>query len=105
MDRIKDGAIHALLAHSGYPNLVTKGDGDWSIPRGEPGPDEDLFLTAQREFEEEAGLKPTGPFIPLQAVKQNGSTGGADRRTGDDLEQEVTRTATSFESEREGPCG
>ena len=31
-----------------------------------------MFLTAQREFEEETGLKPTGPFIPLQAVKQKG---------------------------------
>ena len=72
MYRIKDGAIQVLLAHPGGPYFVNKDDGDWSIPKGEPGPDEDLFLTAQREFEEETGLKPTGPFIPLQAVKQKG---------------------------------
>jgi predicted NUDIX family NTP pyrophosphohydrolase len=72
MYRIKDGAIQVLLAHPGGPYFVNKDDGDWSIPKGEPGPDEDLFLTAQREFEEETGLKPTGPFVPLQPVKQKG---------------------------------
>jgi len=70
MYRIKDGAIQVLLAHPGGPYFAKKDDESWSIPKGEPGPDEDLFLTAQREFEEETGLKPTGPFIPLQAVKQ-----------------------------------
>jgi len=72
MYRIKDGAIQVLLAHPGGPYFANKDDESWSIPKGEPGPDEDLFLTAQREFEEETGLKPTGPFIPLQAVKQKG---------------------------------
>jgi predicted NUDIX family NTP pyrophosphohydrolase len=72
MYRIKDGAIQVLLAHPGGPYFAKKDDESWSIPKGEPGPDEDLFLTAQREFEEETGLKPTGPFIPLQAVKQRG---------------------------------
>jgi predicted NUDIX family NTP pyrophosphohydrolase len=72
MYRIKDGAIQVLLAHPGGPYFAKKDDESWSIPKGEPGPDEDLFLTAQREFEEETGLKPTGPFIPLQAVKQKG---------------------------------
>ena len=47
-------------------------DGAWSIPKGEPEPDEDLLLTAQREFEEETGLKPTGPFIPLKPIQQKG---------------------------------
>ena len=72
MYRIKDGAIQVLLAHPGGPYFAKKDDESWSIPKGEPGPDEDLFLTAQREFEEETGLKPTGPFIPLKPVKQKG---------------------------------
>jgi predicted NUDIX family NTP pyrophosphohydrolase len=72
MYRIKDGAIQVLLAHPGGPYFAKKDHESWSIPKGEPGPDEDLFLTAQREFEEETGLKPTGPFIPLQPVKQKG---------------------------------
>lgn len=72
MYRIKDGAIQVLLAHPGGPYFAKKDDESWSIPKGESGPDEDLFLTAQREFEEETGLKPTGPFVPLQPVKQKG---------------------------------
>jgi len=72
MYRIRDGAIQVLLAHPGGPHFVNKDDGHWSIPKGEPGPDEDLLLTAQREFEEETGLKPAGPFVPLKPVKQKG---------------------------------
>ena len=72
MYRIKDGAIQVLLAHPGGPYFAKKDDESWSIPKGEPGPDEDLFLTAQREFEEETGLKPAGPFVALQPVKQKG---------------------------------
>jgi predicted NUDIX family NTP pyrophosphohydrolase len=51
---------------------VNKDEGAWSIPKGEPDTDEDLLITAQREFEEETGLKPAGPFIPLNPVKQKG---------------------------------
>jgi len=72
MYRIKDGAIQVLLAHPGGPYYAKKDDESRSIPKGEPGPDEDLFLTAQREFEEETGLKPAGPFVALQPVKQKG---------------------------------
>lgn len=72
MYRIKDGAVQVLLAHPGGPYYARKDDESWSIPKGEPGPDEDLFCTAQREFEEETGLKPAGPFVPLQPVKQKG---------------------------------
>jgi len=72
MYRIKDGAIQVLLAHPGGPFFRNKDEGDWSIPKGEPGPEEDLFLTAQREFEEETGLNPAGRFVPLKPVKQKG---------------------------------
>jgi len=72
MYRIKDGATQVLLAHPGGPFFVKKDDGAWSIPKGEPDTEEDLLITAQREFEEEIGVKPTGPFIPLKPVKQKG---------------------------------
>jgi predicted NUDIX family NTP pyrophosphohydrolase len=72
MYRIKDGAIEALLAHPGGPFFVKKDDGSWTIPKGEPNADEDLLVTAQREFEEETGQKPTGPFMPLHPIKQKG---------------------------------
>ncbi len=72
MYRIKDGAIQVLLAHPGGPYNARKDAAAWSIPKGEPEPDEDSFLTARREFEEETGLKPTGPFVSLQPVEQKG---------------------------------
>ena len=72
MYRIKDGVLQVLLAHPGGPYFVNKDDGAWSIPKGEPDADEDLLVTAQREFEEETGVKPTGPFIPLKPIQQKG---------------------------------
>ena len=72
MYRIANGALDVLLAHPGGPFFKNKGDGHWSIPKGEPSPDEDLLLTAQREFEEETGLRPIGPYIELKPIKQKG---------------------------------
>jgi len=64
--------LEVFLAHPGGPYFTTKDDGSWTIPKGEPDPDEDLFEAAKREFEEETGIKPTGPFIPLTPVRQKG---------------------------------
>ena len=72
MYRIKAGALQVLLAHPGGPFFAKKDDGSWSIPKGEPDADEDLLVTAQREFEEETGLKPTGPLILLKPIQQKG---------------------------------
>ena len=33
---------------------------------------EDLLVNAQRDFEEDTGVNPTGPFIPLKPVRQKG---------------------------------
>jgi len=60
------------LAHPGGPYFRNKDDAAWSIPKGEPGPGEDLLLTAQREFAEETGLTPRGPWLPLTPIKQKG---------------------------------
>ena len=72
MYRIKEGAIEVLLGHPGGPFFRNKDEEAWSIPKGEPDADENLLLTAQREFEEETGLKPNGPFIPLSPIQQKG---------------------------------
>jgi predicted NUDIX family NTP pyrophosphohydrolase len=72
MYRIRNGVLQVLLAHPGGPYFVNKDDGAWSIPKGEPDTDEDLLITAQREFEEETGVTPSGPFIPLKPIQQKG---------------------------------
>jgi predicted NUDIX family NTP pyrophosphohydrolase len=72
MYRIRGGAMQVLLAHPGGPYFVNKDEQAWSIPKGEPDAGEDLLLAAQREFEEETGVKPQGPFIPLEPIQQKG---------------------------------
>jgi predicted NUDIX family NTP pyrophosphohydrolase len=72
MYRSHNGVLEFLLGHPGGPLFVNKDDATWSIPKGEPEANEDLLLTAKREFEEETSLKPTGPLIPLQPIQQKG---------------------------------
>ena len=72
MYRIDDGNLQVLLAHPGGPFFQNKEDGAWSIPKGEIETDEDCLEAAKREFEEETGVKPTGPFVSLTPVKQKG---------------------------------
>jgi predicted NUDIX family NTP pyrophosphohydrolase len=59
-----------LLVHPGGPLWKNKDAAAWSIPKGEFEDDEPALKAAQREFEEETGIKPTGKFIELQPVKQ-----------------------------------
>lgn len=72
MYRIQDGTLQVLLAHPGGPLFKNKDVGDWTIPKGEPEPEEDLLAAAKREFEEETGVTPTGPFIALTPIQQKG---------------------------------
>ncbi len=72
MYRIRDGAVEVLLAHPGGPFFRNKDEGAWSIPKGEPEPGEDLLRTARREFEEETGIRPAGPLLPLTPIQQKG---------------------------------
>jgi predicted NUDIX family NTP pyrophosphohydrolase len=72
MYRMRDGQLQVFLAHPGSPFYARKDDGYWTIPKGEPDSDEDLLRAAQREFEEETGIVPKGPFIPLTPIKQKG---------------------------------
>jgi predicted NUDIX family NTP pyrophosphohydrolase len=72
MYRANRGVVEVLLAHRGGPFFRSKDEGAWSIPKGEPEPDEDLLTTAQREFAEETGLTATGPFLPLNPIQQKG---------------------------------
>ena len=39
-------------------------------PKGEPEANESIFEAAKREFEEETGMKPYGPYINLGDIVQ-----------------------------------
>jgi len=64
--------LEVLIAHPGGPFFVTKDDGHWTIPKGEPDPGEDLLQAAEREFFEETGFRPCGPYIDLDSIQQKG---------------------------------
>jgi predicted NUDIX family NTP pyrophosphohydrolase len=64
--------LEVFLAHPGGPFFARRDDGHWTIPKGEPNSEEDLLVTAQREFREETGFCPPGPFLPLGKIQQKG---------------------------------
>jgi predicted NUDIX family NTP pyrophosphohydrolase len=70
--RLKTGQAEVLLVHPGGPLWARKDAGAWSIPKGEPLPEEDLLDAARRELREETGLAVEGPFLPLEPVRQSG---------------------------------
>ena len=68
--RRTSGSLELFLAHPGGPFWHGREAGAWTIPKGLAELDEDLLAAACREFEEETGVKPLGPFIPLGSVRQ-----------------------------------
>ena len=64
------GRLEVFLAHPGGPFWAARDLGAWSIPKGLLDPGEDLLTAACREFEEETGIKPVGPFLPLGSSRQ-----------------------------------
>ena len=79
MYRWRGEALEVLLGHPGGPYFTNKGDGHWSIPKGEAdggeAEAEDLRLVARREFEEETGSPIAGgleDLLPLGEITQKG---------------------------------
>ena len=65
--------LEVLLVHPGGPFWARRDEGAWSIPKGEPGPEEDPLAAARREFEEELGTAPPhGPVEDLGEIRQKG---------------------------------
>ncbi|MDR6405468.1 MULTISPECIES: NUDIX domain-containing protein [Chryseobacterium] len=64
--------IFYFLVHPGGPFWKNKHSGTWSIPKGEPLPNENLLERALIEFKEETGKSIIGEFIELTPVKQKG---------------------------------
>ena len=61
--------LEVLLVHLGGPFWAKKEDGAWFVPKGEIEAGEDDLQAAQREFREETGIEPHGPFLALGSVK------------------------------------
>ena len=69
--RVQDGVVEVLIGHPGGPLWARKDNGAWSILKGEYTDGEDPWTAAQREFEEEVGLRPpAGPRLDLGLLKQ-----------------------------------
>jgi predicted NUDIX family NTP pyrophosphohydrolase len=68
--RRTSGQLELFLAHPGGPFWATRDAGAWTIPKGVVGDREALLDAARREFEEETGLRPTPPFVPLGSIRQ-----------------------------------
>jgi len=95
--------LFVLVAHPGGPFFQNKDEGWWSIPKGEPDPDEKIFCAAIREFEEETGLTPQGPYLDLGSIMQkNGKEVFAWAFEGD---WPIDRTHTCNEITMEFPAG
>jgi len=73
MYRTRAGRLEVLLVHPGGPFWARKDYGAWSIPKGEVFGGEDALAAANREFEEETGITPSGQFVPLGTIEQKGA--------------------------------
>ena len=94
--------LQVLLVHPGGPFWKNKDAGAWTIPKGEVNAGEEPLAAARRELEEETGIVPTEPYLPLGAIRQKaGKTVHAWAGEGDaDAE-----AATSNEIRTEWPRG
>src|ERR687889_12419 len=68
--RRTSGALELFLAHPGGPFWKDRDAGAWTIPKGIIDQDEDPLDAARREFREETGIQPEGPYIPLGSIRQ-----------------------------------
>jgi predicted NUDIX family NTP pyrophosphohydrolase len=53
--RRRGGELEVLLAHPGGPYFARRDEGVWTIPKGQPDDEDDLWVVACREFHEETG--------------------------------------------------
>jgi predicted NUDIX family NTP pyrophosphohydrolase len=89
------GGLEVFLAHPGGPFWKHRDEGAWSIPKGLVTEGEELLDAARREFQEETGIVPQAPFLPLGSIRQKaGKAVHAWAWEGDaDPEQIVSNTA------------
>lgn len=94
-----EGGLEVLLGHPGGPFFAKKDADNWSVPKGEVEPGEDLFAVARREFEEETGHPlPDAPAIDLGEIRQKGGKRVLAWGIEGDLDA-ATATSNTFEME------
>ena len=64
------GTLEVLLGHPGGPFWSKRDEGAWTLPKGGIHEGEAPLATAIREFVEETGFTPSGPYIPLGQITQ-----------------------------------
>lgn len=64
------GRLEVFLAHPGGPFWRDRDAGAWTLPKGGVHAGEALLEAACREFEEETGVRPHGPYLELGSVRQ-----------------------------------
>lgn len=67
--RLKDSRLECFIAHPGGPFWKNRHKGAWTIPKGIVEEDEDHLQAAIREFTEETGVTPHGPYQSLGSVR------------------------------------
>jgi predicted NUDIX family NTP pyrophosphohydrolase len=72
MCRFSERELEYFLVHPGGPFFKNREKGVWTLPKGLPEEGESYLDTAQREFLEETGIKPTPPFHPIGTIRQKG---------------------------------
>ena len=70
MYRRVDGGVEVLLAHPGGPFWLGREEGAWTIPKGGIHEGEPPLDSARREFQEETGFEPCGPYLALGSITQ-----------------------------------
>jgi predicted NUDIX family NTP pyrophosphohydrolase len=70
MYRFTGGSLEVLLVHPGGPFWRRKDAGAWFVPKGELENDEQPLAAARREFLEETGIEPGGPFTALGETRK-----------------------------------
>lgn len=66
----RPSGLHVLVVHPGGPFWANMDAGAWSVPKGELEAGDDALATAIREFEEEIGRPPRGPYLALGSIRQ-----------------------------------
>lgn len=68
--RRRQGRLEFFIAHPGGPFWSRREEGAWTIPKGIVEVGEQPLDAAVREFREETGLEPEGPYLSLGSIRQ-----------------------------------